>query len=201
MNKDILRKLEAQLNKGITTEAEVVYTLTEIRKILEREKAKTQYKYLTFHCDWVVHPHLAGPTAQEILRQFDAANVQLKKGMELKDLPGHLRLEIDRISKMRLFEKEFTAFLTAHGLPDIDSQRPDGWIHFLHLYGRVVEDCPLIMNEKKPTSSINNVTVHVVLAKEAVQGEMLYKISWTVLDKNGKTGEIFVMNSFSLTAQ
>jgi len=44
------------------------------------------------------------------------------------------------------------------------------------------------------------VTPHIDMAKVSPQdgGDMWFKVRWTILDKNGKSGEIFVLNSFSL---
>src|SRR5580692_5083275 len=97
----IVAKLELLLAKGIVSEADALYLMVEVRKLLEQQQAKKQYKYLTFHCDWAVHPILTGSTAQEILEQFDAASIHLKTGVELHGLPGLLRMEIERISKMK----------------------------------------------------------------------------------------------------
>src|SRR3989338_4837864 len=105
MTKDIIRKLEAELKGGITTEAQVVYLMTGLRKLLEQQQAKKQYEYLTFHCDWVVHSELQGATAQKILGQFDLANIHLKTGIELHDLPADLQREIEGIYKMEWFKE------------------------------------------------------------------------------------------------
>jgi hypothetical protein len=198
---NIIEKLKAELNKGITTEPQVVYLMAEIRKLLEQQGAKKQYEYLTFHCDWVLHSKLHGTTAQKILKQFDAANIHLKTGIELHSLPSKLRNEIDRISRMELFTEECSQFLAANGLPSLDTTRPDGWAHFLHLYGKIVEDCPLVMSTKNSAAGIEKVTVHLELANQIVGNEIIYKMTWTVSDKNGLSGEIFVINSFSLTSQ
>ncbi|MGB6402341.1 MAG: hypothetical protein WBF26_05800, partial [Candidatus Sulfotelmatobacter sp.] len=80
--------------------------MVEVRKLLEQQDAKKTYRFLTFHCDWALHAELDGTTAQEILKQFDAANIHLKKGVELEELPLELRLEVERISKMEYFERE-----------------------------------------------------------------------------------------------
>jgi len=103
---DIIRKLEAELGRGITTQAQALYLMAGIRKLLEQQQAKKQYEYLTFHCDWALRSKLGGPTAQKILKLFDAAHIQLKTAVELRDLPSELRTEIERISKMKLFEQE-----------------------------------------------------------------------------------------------
>jgi hypothetical protein len=120
---NILRKLETLLNTGITAETEVVYLMSGLRKLLEQQQAKKQYKYLTFHCDWTLHSKLEGPAAQEILSKFDAANPHLKAGVELHELPGDLRSEIDNISQMKYFKKELAEFLQANGFPSINAVR------------------------------------------------------------------------------
>lgn len=196
---NILKKLAALLNVGITDEAKVVYLMSGVRKLLEQQQAKKQYQYLTFHCDWTLHCKLEGPAAQDVLKYFEAANSHLKTGVALNKLPSDLRREIDNISQMKHFEKELDAFLKANGLPDINATRSDGWIHFLHLYAKVVEDCPLVISGKNNSGSgIDSVTVHLELANQSVGDEMPFKVTWTILDKNGLSGDIFIINSFSL---
>ena len=100
---------------------------------------------------------------------------------------------------MKPFEEELCRFLQDNGLPGLEASRPDGWTHFLHLYASVVEGCPLVITGGKiKSSTIASVTLNVELAKRAFEGERFYKVAWTVLDKNGRTGSIFVVNSFSL---
>ena len=60
----IVAKLKRLAAKGITTEAEALYLMVEVRKLLEQQQAKKQYEYLTFHCDWALHATLEGTTAQ-----------------------------------------------------------------------------------------------------------------------------------------
>ena len=139
----IITKLERLLAHGIRSEAEAVYLMVEVRKLLEQQDAKRRYQYLTFHCDWALHATLdRNPTAQRILKMFEAANPHLKAGAELHELPGLLRMEIDRIPKLSYFEREIDAFLENNGIPTLDTIRADGWIHLVHLYTQIVEDWP-----------------------------------------------------------
>lgn len=193
---EITRKLQELIADGITTEVQAVYLMVQIRKLLEGTGAD-QYEYLKFHCDWALHTKLSGTTAQKILSHFDAANVSLRDGIETNNLPRSLQLEIDQISKMDLFHRELGNILQEHSLPAIDVG-PNAWAKFLLLYARVVEDCPLEIRFNNDASSIQKVTVKVELANKMVGDQMFYKISWIVLDKNGKTGDIFVLNSFSI---
>jgi len=190
-------KLEEQLAKGVASEAEALYFVAEVRKLLELQQAKDQYEYLTFHCDWALHSKLQGRMAQKILAQFDRANIHLKAGIVLHDLPGLLRLEIDRISKMRHFEDQLDAFLKNNGLPTLDQTREDGWIHFVHLYGKIVEDCPLVIHAKNASATIASLTLKLELAKKQDKSDTWFMVRWIVEDKSGKKGEIFVINSFS----
>jgi hypothetical protein len=127
---NIIAKLRDHLNVGITKEADALYLLAEVRKLLKQQGLKKDYEYLTFHCNWVVHPRLAGPMAQRILKQFDDANIHLKNGLHLHELPNGLNHEIDRISKLRYFEDELAKFLEKNALPDLSTVRSDGWSHF-----------------------------------------------------------------------
>lgn len=201
----IIAKLKTLLGKGITSEPEALYLIVEIRKLLEQQQAKKQYEYLTFHCDWALHAALEGTTAQKILKQFEAAALHLKTGIELYQLPRALRMEIDGISMMRFFEKEFESFLTSNGLSSLETTRSDGWIHFVHLYGKIVEDCPLVMTAKNKSASVATVTLKLELAKPpeqlqgmaGLEGEIFFKVRWIIEDKSGASGEIFILNSFS----
>jgi len=198
---DILEKLEKQLNKGIDTEAEAAYLLIEIRKFLEQQGLRGYFEYLKFYCDWIAHPDLAGPMAQKVLKQFDEATVHLKTGIEMDQLPHKLEREIERLSKFRYFHEELSKFLADNKLPAVTAKRHDRWAHFFHLYTKIIEDCPLVMSGKNMTATIDNVTVKFEFAKDPLHGEMLYKIRWIVQDKNGLTGEIYIINSFTVDPQ
>jgi hypothetical protein len=214
---DIRAKLTRELLAGITTEVQVVYLLAGIRKLIERDGVSDQYPDLKFHCDWALHSKLEGTGAKAILRQFDAAHPLLKGGVELHKLPLELRSEINRISRMESFHKEINKFLAKYKLPPLTQHRPDGWAYFLHLYAKVVEDIPLSVsiaaarkNGAKPKAAcsapnvapqhISQVTVHFEQARVKHPGmreEDLFKVTWRIHDKNGGSGDVFVINSFS----
>ncbi len=195
--REIIWKLNELLTEGINSESQAMHFVVELRKVLEHQGAKSTYKYLAFHCDWAVHTKLQGPTAQSILRYFDAANVHLKTGVELHDLPLPLRTEVEGISKMRFFAKELERFSKDNNLPSLDHTDPDGWPHFLHLYVKIVENCPLVVSAKDCGGSVASLTLRTELARKRIYGETFYKVTWVVQDNNGKSGEIYVINSFS----
>jgi len=55
------------------------------------------------------------------------------------------------------------------------------------------------MTAKNDTATIASVTLKMELAKEPQHGEMFFMVRWIVQDKKGMAGEIFVINSFSLS--
>jgi hypothetical protein len=192
----ILEKLTALLNAGITTEAQAVYLLAAIRKIIEQEQANQQYKYLNFHCNWALHSSLDRRDAQEILILFDDIHTHCISGNDEFSLDRNLERELTRISRMESFKKDLSVFLQDKGLPSIDTTRSDGWVHFLHLYAKVIEDCPLVL--KNGSRNIERVTVNVDIADQVVGGEVCFRVVWTVGDKNGLSGSHEIYNTFSL---
>jgi hypothetical protein len=203
MTEEIIKKLTAELSKGITTEAQVVYVLAGIRKLIERDDKATAYSALNFHCDWVLHSKLDRAGAKAVLRLFDAVQPLLKGE---KDLPQPLQREIDDISKMRSFEKELTGFLAEYGLPPV-AHDADGWSHFLHLYTRVIQDIPLVVKPSSPDAAqnISKIVVHFEAARETQKFEdredSVYRVVWEILDKDGESGTISIYNSFDIAVR
>lgn len=201
---EIIHKLARELDAGIETEPQVVYLLAGTRKLIERDGAEANYPDLRFHCDWALHASMNRAAAMAILKKFDDAYPLLSAGAQLDELPRPLAQEIDRISKMTSFEKELSQFLSDYELPQLTAARRDGWAHFLHLYAQVIADIPLMVSapggEDAP-KNLSYVTVKFELARETLKfqevEEVLYKVSWLIYDKAGKSGEIFVLNSFS----
>lgn len=198
MEPEILRKLHTLLHDGITSEPQAVYLMVELRKLLEQQGAEQQYCYLKFHCDWAVHSKLSGRAAQNVLKHFDQMNTHLTTGKHLHELPSDQQAKINNISQMKLFESELGAFLQAKGLPPINATRSDGWTYFLHFYVRVISDCPLVISSSNTESRIKSVTVNVELANQSVSNEMVFRVTWKILDKNGLSGFLDIYNSFSL---
>jgi hypothetical protein len=214
MTPAIIRKLARELNTGIETEVQVVYLLAGIRKLIERDKVHERYAGLKFHCDWVLHSSMDRAAARAILKEFDAAHVLLQGNVGLDNLPKEVQSKIDQISKMEPFKEELSGFLAAYELPPLTRRRPDGWTRFLHLYSMVIEDIPLLVSvpasKKKPKQTANDtspkhishVTVQCEFAREtlkhAAREKVLFKVTWTIYDKSGGSGEIFIINSFSL---
>ncbi len=59
MKNGVIEKLNAHISGGLHSEADVVYVMVEIRKLLEHLRIKGRdYSVLAFYCDWVLHTSL-----------------------------------------------------------------------------------------------------------------------------------------------
>jgi hypothetical protein len=205
--RDITSKLTNEIVNGIQTEAQVVYVLAGIRKLIERDDLKEQFRALNFHCDWTLHSTMDRAGARTILAIFDEVHPYLVAGIEL---PKYLEFQVDRISKMRSFRDEFSEFSELFDLPPLTINRSDGWVHFLHLYAAVIADIPLTVRAPGERAlgagvdglnHISKVVVTCELAPEIVKyeefREQFFTVTWTIYDLNGQSGRLEVFNSFS----
>ena len=54
------------------------------------------------------------------------------------------------------------------------------------------------MSTENKTATVDKVTLRFELAKQPLEHQMFYKMTWEVLDKNGLTGDLYILNSFSI---
>ena len=214
MKEEIIRKLTAQLDEGITTEVQVVYLLVGIRKLVERDDKWAQYPTLNFSCDWVLHSKLDRSGAKAILREFDRAHPLWKNE---EKLPRALENKINDISGMGSVEKELTSFLESYGLPPI-AQNVDDWSRFFHLYAQVIQDIPLMVKSSSPkkapspnapspaaAENISKLVVRCETAPKTIKSgdreELVYRIVWEIFDKTGESAGSHVRyNTFNIAA-
>ncbi|MGD0632223.1 MAG: hypothetical protein ABR987_23100, partial [Terracidiphilus sp.] len=162
------------------------------------------FPMLRFHCDWALHSRMDRAAARDLLKIFDKAHLNFKNKVEWSDLPKTVQHDLDEIAKMRGFEKEFERFVDEYGLPQLTRDHRDGWVRFLRLYAKVVEDIPLCVDVKKgdEIKNISRVTMHLDDAKETVKAggfeDFFYRMRWTLQDTNGESGSLSVINSFSV---
>jgi hypothetical protein len=212
MTEEIIRKLSAELRRGITTEPQVVYLLAGIRKIIERDGLSEEFAHLKFNCDWVLHSKLEGTSAKRILHLFDRAEAAMRRdNLKFEDLPFDLTWQIDAISKMQVFETELRSFLDRYGLPPLMLGERDGWTYFLHLYTRVIQDIPLIVGTRQRPAQrepipkpahISHINVQCEMAKQATEfdgeKEMMFRVWWTLHIKDEEPKSFWIMNSFTM---
>lgn len=183
MTDEIVRKLSVILNEPITTEAEVVYVLIQVRKLLdrkeeERKELKELYKQelnadladgnhlsylsLRLYCNWVAHTCLEFGMAKDVVKEVDALYPRLVTGTLTDEEKGSFR----RRFSFEYFRTELEQFLSENGLPRFTEA---GWNAFLLQFLGVIRDCPLTFRSKD--GALKNVD-KVMLISEQEQNEV-----------------------------
>lgn len=142
MKPDIVSKLNAEFEQGITTERqEVVYLLVEARKLLENGQQLKRFPALSLCVDWAVHPALDRKPALAILNHFDVYEAEFRKsGVTMKEFDLKPLIEFLALSS---FRKEFTAALREQGVDTAAIESDEHWRCFVLHYTGVIQDCPL----------------------------------------------------------
>ncbi len=182
MRDDIVEKLRQELANGIQTEAQVVYLLVELRKLIEQSEEQDRYLSVLFFCDWAVHVQMDRKSALHLLQELDSAMSRATTKGELGELIG-------RILSMDRFRDELIHALMHFGLPTDPVRTMAGWLSFLPLYLNVITDCP-VLKRNVNLQHINHLVVQVQrddppkdIPERALFG---FAIRWTFL----KDGEI-----------
>jgi hypothetical protein len=152
MSRDaIVEKLGMILREAPRFEADVVYALVEIRKLLEcagKEK-ESEFAILKFFCDWVVHVKLSLSGAKKVLAPLDA-----EIGPSGSVVPQEVQPESElfRFISLEPLREEMKRFCSENRLPEQWAIDPTMWGECTKFYGDVVLDCPLAITRGSPPS-------------------------------------------------
>jgi hypothetical protein len=143
----IVEKLSSELTKGITSEAQVVYFLVEIRKLLEITDRADDYPTLLFHCEWALHSRMDRAGALRILQRFDELCDNLFRFDKTKLLDAKFNEELSNLLGGVRFRRELESFLEFVHITR-DSFVLD-WVSFMRLYGETIKDAPLVISSRR----------------------------------------------------
>lgn len=146
MRHTIVEKLKRHLSHAPQTEGDVVYTMVEIRKLLEHSCAKEKYATLTFFCDWAVHVELSRSsggrkilqTLDEVLGRYDS------KHPENLDPDG----KVFALVSLDLFNRQLNQFCKDAGLPMDWTDDWRLWQKFALLYSEVIREVPVTITRE-----------------------------------------------------
>lgn len=174
----LIRKIGRLLVQGITTEAETVYLLSEIRKLLEHDGIGRERYILKFWCDWCFHTRLQNPYAQQIISFFDKTSALHAQGLTIDQLPAPIRQELEELIWMRSFRLELHRLFKELSLHTHLTSDEGQWMAFMRLYCLVIEQCPLTIFSNNETSRIKSVEVGVQQISKT-----WYELRWALLDR------------------
>ena len=172
MEDQIVAKLRSELERGITTECQVVYVLVEIRKLLDRDtKNAPPYNSLRLYSNWVVHVELTGLQAQNVVKRADAFYPKIMAGTLNEEEKG----DFARIFSLDVFREELNHFLEHKNLTSFSDS---AWNIFLACFLNVIEDCQLACRAKDET--LSHVDEVVVLRHGRTQDGSPQSVIWAL---------------------
>jgi hypothetical protein len=155
----ILHKLNLALSSPVTTEAQAVYVLVELRKLLDRRRKEGRgpdFLNIRFCSDWAVHVQLHGATAKQIVSDAQNLYQKSKTGTFTDEEKEYFRGRFT----LQPVKEELRSLCEESDLPAFTNA---GWNSFLACFLAVIEDCPLSI--RLPAGAIANVD-EVVLTRE-----------------------------------
>jgi hypothetical protein len=189
--KDIVEKLRHHLTHGVDTECDVVYLLTEIRKVLDEDDPTHTFGALWMYCHWALHVDLDSPkTTIEFLKRVDlwiCNNIAYLRPRPPWELMDEVSLFRDFLY-LETLRRELSTFLKLYKLPTEITDVDEKWFSFLAAYAGVIEDGTLSMKSDKNDE--------IVAVKELVfkKGKALssdyhvnFMIQWDIALKDGRT--------------
>jgi hypothetical protein len=145
MRDAIIEKLNRHMSSAPKTEADVVYALVEIRKLLEQSGHQDDFSRLVFFCDWVLHPGLNRKEAKAVLGELDErlGRYDASRPWEI-DPDG----QVHELLSFRRFCQELQAYCAEAGIAEVWTRDHLAWRDASRLYSEIVRDCPLSMSRK-----------------------------------------------------
>ena len=127
MRNNIKEKLQSVLRKESFEETDVIYILSRIRKLLEIDGNKKDFKVLNFYCNWALHAQI---------EDVDSIIKTLQKPGENAISLFHLFVD---------FDKELKKFLDNHSIQTNIFTNRKTLIKFHNLLTEIYTDTPLIL--------------------------------------------------------
>jgi hypothetical protein len=157
MVNDIKVKLADELTKSIDSEAQVVYILSRVRKILESDNNKA-HKALVFYCNWALHSKIDDISAVK----------DLVSGVLSKDSKA-----LGEFTTFSIFHTDLQKFLVAYHIP-VDLISTPEWQHNFNIYlSNIYTDTPMVIKQ----------TTRKKITWSGSSGEKNYEGSFTVSEE------------------
>jgi hypothetical protein len=186
----IIQKIQSEFEKGLTTEAQILYVIVQIRKSLEHGIIQlTNDKPLKFYCDWAVHTSMHKAAAQEVLKKLEPIYAFLASHPNMDGIPEEVDRKIRAYMSFDLFRSSLDEYFQQAGLTNAITASVPHWYAFLGFYFRIVEDCPLQLKQDNPNSLLKKAVLKVSHDRSThVPGgqKYSYTLQWKMLGQDGK---------------
>jgi hypothetical protein len=141
MRDEIVGKLLSELRKGIGTEAQAVYLMAGIRKVLEHDGTQQAYSALYLYCNWALHTELHQGFAKEIISLLD----DIYGPEQISDRPtdDSRWKRFYALTDGEALRAQLKEFFDRNDLPTYIATDDDRWRLFFSHYASAISDSPL----------------------------------------------------------
>lgn len=192
MKESIIEKISDLIYKGIESEAECVYLLTQTRKYIEQQNIHA-YSNLRMLINWTLHSQLDNNTVKDFLEELNGflADSESRGSYELSLYP---ELE-NKLSFVTSLKNEMADFLKSIGIDPSICMDNIKFRKLLELFSHVIEDTPLICKLKSPLSHLSEVSYsrRQSAFSEGVSPSFFWKI------KNGTKAILRIQSTIHVT--
>ena len=157
MKDSIIEKITLHLENGIRTEADCVYLLSQIRKFIEQQGIK-DFWHLRMCANWALHSSLDNERNETVGTFLEEVTDFLidgeKKGYDIK---RHPTLK-GKFMFVVALQDELKKFLDHLGIDTSICDDTKKLTNLLNIFGKVIEDTPLVCKASKPLSHFNEIS-------------------------------------------
>lgn len=176
MKSVITHKVSALLKRGIQSEAEALYLLVEIRKLLETDGIMDKHQKLIMYADLVAHPKLkkGWPEHVKMLKAFE-------------DWWDGRESSIDSYCNLDELKSSLAQLATDLGMYQNLLRDEEMWKRFVTFYCCVIKDCPI--RPEKLKSSIVSIQLSEVFEYGSIAGKRNLwgvRLVWSVVHQSGE---------------
>lgn len=177
MKESILSKIEDLVVKGIESEAEAVYLLSQMRKFIEQQELDGYYS-LNMCTNWCLHSQLDNGNVQRFLSKInDFVNAwSLDCNTTINNIPDLF----EKMSFVHSLREDIRTFLQDFGMDLSFCEDELRYQQFLRFFERVIEDTPLIYKTREQLYALTEVKFSK--SREFIISEETTPFCWTVLN-------------------
>ncbi len=173
MRNEIVNKLNQHLASDITREADVLYTLAEIRKLFEHARTTRKYPVLAFYTNWALHTKIdREPWAKAGLKMLEDIVSGFQAGSRASE--EVLKGVIGLLSFQQL-HRQLLDFGAEHAIR-FDRLSHEQWRRFSSLLVDILIDCPLVSDLKMPVVRALSLSRDFVFQHAGGQTQAFWKI-------------------------
>ncbi len=194
MTDQILEKLNKHISNGIDREADVVYLLVQIRKLLERDKEGGKFRSLDLYCDWILHADICwNINRNQILDRIEEV-INLLETSGDKDNQGEIIKKINEAISFDKFYVDLKSFFTEKNLVFFSDEK---YIILLRLLLEILKDIPLIAkNNRFKFSFTSGNDVHSFHARIELSDKSVFRSPMTQKVTNWAAGAVMPSGAY-----